>query len=228
MKTVFAALLCALLLGCTFISNAQSLRIGIGGGYASLNGPSALAKDISNNGAGLKNGYEIGGKLKLDFPLLPFRLTGQAYYMDISNSGSMKVIPGASLNPVNVNVETSMTMFSAGAGFEYDLIPGPISPYFALDLLYTSFGDVKTTYNPSTSGLSSLDANKPYSNKSKFGLGIGIGSEFTLLPVIDLDLNVKYNLMNLMGKEDMKINGINYKEESVNTLTVTANILFGL
>lgn len=204
--------------------NAQSLRIGVGGGYASLNGPSALAKDVSNNGAGLKNGYEIGGKLKLDFPLVPFRLTGQAYYIKISNEENFN--PGVAGIPT-VKMETSMNIFSAGAGLEYQFIPGPISPYFALDLLYNSFGDVNVKYNPSLAVVSS-DNSKPYSKKDRFGLGIGVGSEFTLLPVIDLDLNIKYNLMNLMGKENMKINGINFNEESVNTITITANILFGI
>lgn len=218
-------LLISLFIVCFTLSvKAQSLRIGVGGGYASLNGPSVLAKEISNNGAGLKNGYEIGGKLKLDFPLVPFRITGQAYYMKMSNEGNINT--GVQAIPT-IKMETSMSIFSAGAGIEYQMIPGPVAPYLALDLLYNSFGDIEVKYNPSIAGVSA-DNSKPYSKKDRFGLGIGVGSEFTLLPVIDIDLNIKYNMMNLMGKENMKINGINFSEESVNTITVTANILFGI
>jgi len=184
---------------------AQSFRIGPGGGATIILSPEELTTNLEDGGFGLGTNFHYGAKVKLSFPLVPIRLAGQIYYTSFSSEASL----------ATSKVEYTSSMLTLGAGCELSLIPGPISPYGALDLLYTSNGEsnLKTT-------IGSITDEDKVSGESRYGVGLGIGLEVTLLPMLDIDASVKYQMNNLIGKED--------GEENFNTLNISVNLLFEL
>ena len=118
---------------------------------------------------------------------------------------------GTSINQLELT--TSQSILSIGLGVQYGFIPIPagIDPYLAIDLMYNKFGEFKFTkwdgaYESTSEGV------------SRFGLGLGVGAEISLIPVLNLDVLVSYQMMNLVGKED--------GESSLSTLTLDAFLLF--
>ncbi len=105
----------------------------------------------------------------------------------------------------------SQSILEIGAGLQYNFIPLPagFDPYIALDLGYTSIGK-----------LSANDSEDiPFNEvESRFGGGIGVGTEVTIIPLINLDLYLSYKMFNLTGKDD--------GEETISAVTLDAFILF--
>ncbi len=85
-------------------------------------------------------------------------------------------------------------------------MPVGFDPYIALDLSFNSFGK--------------LEANGTEIGNSftRFGGGIGLGTEITIIPILDLDVYASYKMFNLIGKED--------GEETVTALTLDVFVLF--
>ncbi len=175
---------------------AQSFKLGVGGGMTMVQGNDAF------DAADMSTGYHFGAKAKLGLPLLPVKFTGQVYYNTFS--GSQDVF--------GYNVDVSTSMLIIGAGAEYSLIPGPVSPYLGLDVFLASAGETKFE----AAGL----PEQTIEGNSRMGLGLGAGLDFKLLPMFDIDAAVKYNMYNLVGKED--------GEEDFNAVTVTVNFMFGI
>ena len=107
-----------------FVSNinAQLFKIGVGGGYTTVNSPDESA-DLFGGGA------IYGGKVIASLPLLPINITGKVYYSPYSGEES--------------GIEITSSLLSVSLGGEFTLIPGPVKPYLGADLLYSSFGDVE-------------------------------------------------------------------------------------
>lgn len=179
---------------------AQSFKVGVGGGLTLIQSPDFF--DTYD----MATGYHFGAKAKIGLPLLPIKITGQVYYNTFS--GTIDEVEGFIL-PVSVDVSTDLLIL--GAGFEVSLIPGPIAPYLGADIFLSSIG--KFEFEPSNVLLNGSEAT------SRMGLGFGAGLDFKLLPMFDIDLAAKYNLYNLVGKED--------GEEDINAITITANFMFG-
>ncbi len=206
MKRIFT--LFAIVLVATTV-NAQSLRIGLGGGISKVTGPDDYTNSIvsKNGGLGFDSEYLLGGKAKFGLPIIPLNIVGSVYYH--SFDGEAK----------SINTETSASLLSIGIGAEWGIIPGPVSPYVGLDFLINSFGDVEIK-----------DANGKHTEEigSRYGIGIGAGVDFKLLPKVDIDLCAKYNFNNLLGKDDKEwakalITG---DEDNMNTFDITVNFLF--
>ncbi len=53
---------------------------------------------------------------------------------------------------------------------------------------------------------------------NRFGGGIGLGTEVTIIPLINLDFYLSYKMFNLTGKED--------GEETISAVTLDAFIIF--
>jgi opacity protein-like surface antigen len=183
-------------------TNSFPQTFGIGGGLSTVQAPDAYTNDLTSGGLGFSSGYHIGAKLKLSIPLFPLTPVGSIIYSHFSGDQS---------TPLG-NIETSQSIWTIGAGAEYKLIPGPLSPYLAADLEYNNFGDI------------SVDAgNLPISisgagSRSRFGIAVGIGAELTILPVIGLDASIKYHFLNWIGKES--------GEETVSVLSYNLTVLF--
>ncbi len=183
--------------------NAQGFKLGVTGGLNLLQSPDILTKDISEGGVGFGSGYQFGVKGKFSLPIIPLKVVGFVSYSKFSSDGSLN----------NQNIENEWSIVTVGFGGEWSLVPGPISPYLALDILYNRFGE-KTQKNTTNNTEMKDDG------VSRSGVGIGGGIDVTILPKIDLDLSARYNLNNLVGKED--------GEENINSLSVTLNVFFNI
>lgn len=172
-------------------SYGQGLKFGVGGGLSMVQSPDRLTNSAAEGGSGFGSEYHFGLKAKLSIPLVPVTPVGFLNYHLLSGDDDI-----------------SQSILSLGVGVNIELIPGPLSPYGTIDLQYNSFGDTEI-------GSQSFDG------YSRTGLGIGAGIEFNLLPMVDLDLSAKYNMMNLMGKAE--------NEETVGIITVNLTfMIFGI
>jgi hypothetical protein len=140
--------------------------------------------------------------------MLPITPRAFILYHSLSGSGS---IPAElfKVAQAETDLEITQSIFEIGAGVQYNFIPAPLGfdPYLALDLSFNSFGKSKVN-----------DAEVDGSDVSRFGGGIGLGTEVTIIPLINLDLYLSYKMFNLTGKED--------GEETISAVTLDAFIIF--
>jgi len=161
--------------------HAQLFKIGAGGGLTNIQGPDSYTNSISDDGLGFSSGYNFGIIAKLGLPLIPLTPRGIFLYNNFSSDDS--------------GVEISQSISSLGLGVQYGFIPIPagFDPYLSLDLMYNSFGDITIT---------SGNSEETVPGVSRFGMQIGVGTEITIIPLINLDVFAGYNWYNLTGKED--------------------------
>lgn len=182
------------------ISNAQLFQLGAGGGLTQILAPEYYTNSIEDGGLGFSTEWNAGAIVKIGLPLLP--ITPRAFFLYHSLSGS------GDLATTNQNVEYTQSISEIGAGIQYNFVPLPVGfdPYIALDLSFNSFGK--------------LEANGTEIGNSftRFGGGIGLGTEITIIPILDLDVYASYKMFNLIGKED--------GEETVTALTLDVFVLF--
>jgi len=150
-------------------------------------------------------------------------------------------------------VDISQKILSLKVGPEFHLsFPAlPVTPYIGANLALNSFSG-ETTFQ----GVSKVPS-ATYSVKgaTRFGVGFSAGTEVSIGPLLSLDFNISYNLMNVSGKEWNDVNpGINQridsylslnderdpqysagddkhfisKARSIHLVLFTASILFGL
>jgi hypothetical protein len=205
-KNRYILTLIAALLLLPNLTNAQLVKIGAGGGLTQVLAPDALTKEVSDGGLGYSTEWNSGAMVKVEIPLFP--LIPRGYFLYHSLSGNGEADPNLWQDP---NVEFTQSILEIGAGVQYNFIPLPagFDPYIALDLGYTNFG--KLSANDSED----IPFNE---SKSRFGGGIGLGTEVTIIPLINLDFYLSYKMLNLTGKED--------GEETISAVTLDAFIIF--
>jgi hypothetical protein len=192
MKIKYFSILIFIFILFTTVSFAQGLKFGIGGGISTISS--------GTSGLSYNSGYNIAAKAKLDIPLFPLTPVITIQYYILNGSYTFANFTGS----------TSQKIFSAGIGAEYSIIPGPISPYLAIDLGFNNIGDVK--YVPSVLNQFTSPA------ISRTGLDIGGGVELKIPFLITFDISAKYNMLNLWGKQG--------GEGSISTLNLDLMILF--
>jgi hypothetical protein len=175
MKIKYAHFLIIIFMLLATSSFAQGVKFGIGGGLSTISS--------STSGLSYNAGYNIAAKAKLDIPLFPLTPVVFIQYY----------VMGGSYSFANFTGSTKQKTFSAGIGAEYSLIPGPISPYLALDLGFNNIGEV--TYQPSIANQFSSPG------ISRTGLDIGAGVDISIPFLITFDVSAKYNMLNLFGKQ---------------------------
>ncbi|MCH9029597.1 MAG: outer membrane beta-barrel protein [Bacteroidetes bacterium] len=189
---------------------AQSIKVGVGGGLTSVQGPDSYTNDISQNGYGFSSEYNLGAIVKVDIPLIPLTPRAFVMYHNFGGEGRKTInAPDGGLNEVDRGY--SQSVLSLGAGVQYGFIPIPvgIDPYLSLDLTFNNFGDFTTTTNGSET---TLEGN------SRMGLQFGIGAEVSIIPTINLDVFASYSLFNISGKDD--------GEDTVTAFTLDLFIIF--
>lgn len=192
-------------------TNAQLFSIGVGGGLTNVLGSEDYTNKISEEGLGFSTEWNMGIIAKLGLPLIP--ITPRAFILYHTLNSSEDIIEplgkGSIIN--SSGIEYSQSILSVGLGIQYGFIPVPagIDPYLALDLMYNGFGEFKQT---------TFGNEETFDGESRFGLGLGVGAEITIIPVLNIDLLVSYQMMNLVGKEE--------GEPSLSTLTLDAFLLF--
>lgn len=184
---------------------AQGIFFGVSGGVTSVKGPEAYTKDISSGGAGFSSESHFGIISKFHFPISPITpVISFTYHALRGNSAG---------------TETSQNIFSIGTRLQFTLTAGMISPYISLDGNYNFFGKFKIdnpppSYTPDTSPSSAT----ALSSKNRFGGGVGLGTDLNIIRNIDIDLSVRYSIMNMLGA--------NTSEENIDFVTFNAAILF--
>ena len=181
----------------TIATMGQSIKVGVGGGYTALTGDNSLTPENLEN---LNSGFHYGGKLVVGIPLFPIQFTGNIYQNDLSNEYTDATS--------NLTVKSETSFRSIGLGAEMTLLPGPVQPYLAAEVLFTSFGETTVT-------VEGFDPITGDGADSETGLGLGAGVYFKLLPVVDLDLSAHYNMNTLLGSSD-----------ALNSTHIRLNILY--
>ena len=121
---------------------------------------------------------------------LPIRFVGTAQYIGVKSEETL------------MRPEETDRIIQVGAGFEYALVPAPIvKPYVGGEILYN---------------IIDLGAG----NNSRFGLGGGAGVEINLGGVLHLDGMIKYQVLNVVGKEG--------NEQTLNQVSATVSLMFNL
>jgi hypothetical protein len=185
---------------------AQLFKIGAGGGLTNVSGPDLYTNNVEDGGYGFSSEYNYGIIAKLGLPVLP--LTPRAFVLlhKFSGSGTPTSLPKTT--STNSEVEFSESITSVGLGVQYGFIPIPagFDPYLSLDATFNSFGDFK------------LDDVVLEGGSSRVGLQLGVGTEVTIIPLINLDVFAGYNWFNLSGKDD--------GEETVSAFVLDVFLMF--
>ncbi|NNG27359.1 MAG: outer membrane beta-barrel protein [Ignavibacteriaceae bacterium] len=211
--TVATTIIFAVMFSLTVYS--QSISIGVGGGLTNVVGSEDFTNKITEDGLAYSTEWNMGVVAKLGLPIIP--ITPRAFILYHSFSGSdniddIQLAKGTSIN--STEISNSQSLLSVGLGVQYGFIPIPvgIDPYLAIDLMYNNFGELEVMTPTQTIVLNE--------SLSRFGLGLGVGAEVSIIPMLNLDVLVSYQMMNLVGKED--------GESSLSILTLDAFLLFSL
>lgn len=185
-------------------SSAQLFQIGAGGGLTQILDPSYYTDSPGDGGLGFSTEWNVGVIAKLGLPLIP--ITPRAYFLYHSLSGSGDADTQFYQDQ---SVDITQSISELGVGVQYNFLPLPagFDPYIALDIAYNSFSSIDVN-----------DNEVPDSKQNRFGGGIGIGTEITIIPIINVDVYASYKMFNLIGKED--------GEENVTAFTLDAFIMF--
>ena len=172
---------------------AQLISIGVGGGLTQVLGPDSYTDDILNGGLGFSSEYNFGVIAKVGLPVIPLAPRVFILYHKMNSAVSFATLSKG--NDVSNIAEFSQSILSFGLGVQYGFIPVPVGfdPYLSLDISLNNFGDFSKIINESedlTIGF------------SRFGLQLGLGTEVTIIPMINVDVFAGYNWFNLTGKED--------------------------
>jgi hypothetical protein len=140
----------------------------------------------------LSNGYNTGYNLGGKLRI------GSLLPFNLVASGMYNSLPRKAIS-------TSDNQVIVGGGVEYAIPSAGVHPYFGADALYVRF-------NSGESGVPSIN---------RGGLGIGAGVEFTIPAFGSFDTSVKYQFLNLMGKEALETTA----SQIAATVTLMVNLL---
>lgn len=235
------------LIALTITPSRSQVNIKLGGGI----GLTIPSSDFSGstleyyNGSryGLGSGLNIHGKAKIG--LSGLNLAGEIGYSSVGNTGNSE--PGQG----TVDISQKVLSLKVGPEFRLSVPVLPVTPYIGANLALNSFSG-ETTFQ----GVSKVPS-ATYSVKgtTRIGVGFSAGTEVSIGPLLSLDFNISYNLMNVSGKQWDDVNpGINQRidsylslnddrdpqyaagddkhfisnERSIRSIQFTASILFGL
>jgi opacity protein-like surface antigen len=169
-----------------------SIKLGAGGGVVTPAGDYGGSTVDFYNGTkyGLSTGYNLHVKAKV--ALLSFAFKGEIDYSSFSNDGT-------AFDDGRGTVEVSQSILAVRVGpeFRFDIPLMPITPYIDVNLAMNSISG-EVIYN----GVAEVPSGTyDVESATRFGIGLGGGVEFSLGPVMTLDLGIHYNMVNLLGKE---------------------------
>ena len=235
------------LMALTITPSRSQVNIKLGGGI----GVMSPASDFSGstleyyNGSryGLSSGLTIHGKAKIG--LSGLNLAGEIDYSSLRNTGNSEPGQGA------VDITQKILSLKVGPEFRLSVPALPVTPYIGANLALNRFSG-ETTFQ----GVSKVpSATYIVKGATRFGVGFSAGTEVSVGPLLSLDFNISYNLMNVSGKEWDDVNpGINQRidsylslnddpdpqyaagddkhfisnERSIHSILFTASLLFGL
>lgn len=178
----------------TLIEHSTSqISLQIGGG-AGLTNPLSDYKGstiefYSGKNYGLSSGYSIFAKTR--FVFLGTNFIGEIGYALLSNSGNSE--PGKG----KVEIKHKLINFKVGPEFQFPIPALPIKLYSGGNLLYTVFTG-ETSFN----GVADVPSGvHKMQSAGRFGLNGNAGVLIKLNPLLSLDINANYNILNLIGRK---------------------------
>jgi opacity protein-like surface antigen len=139
---------------------------------------------------GLNSGLNFGAVFKAKLPVLNIRAA--INYSILSNSG----LADPNNTGSYVEVKHNLLMISVGPEFYFSIPASPIKPYGGVDLLISSISGESTFH-----GLTRVPTGTfSMSSAGRTGIGLGIGAEVGIGRTMALDINLRYNLINLFSK----------------------------
>lgn len=208
----------------TYSLNAQNIQIGIGGGYTKLFNNEFYTSAISEDGLGFKHGAHISFKVKLGYEALPIRTNCYVSYLPLNSEGTITLSHG------DRDIGFSSNVLSYGLGIEYEISNSFLPLYISLNLKMNKFNEtsLKETY-PVAWAPYYLTLFRSISDETRLGIEIGFGHEFYLFTKYGIDIYIKYDILNLIGKKEFRWAvpvPQTFKEENINIFGVTASIFF--
>jgi hypothetical protein len=203
---------------------AQDLKIGVGGGVLFMQGQRIIESDVYENGVGFGTSYSLGGEIEYSLPALPFNLVGQVYYAPGSSPG-WRNSPDGAVDPFGRRRDEA-GFFSAGFGARWVPLRGPVSPYLGTALLLSHLDGSRPRMNFSQStndpdgSIQLPDQMREFrrsNGTTRVGIGFNVGSEFSLSPLLNIDVGASYGLNGLSGRRG---------DPSLNTIGFGATLLF--
>ncbi len=199
-------------------ANAQ-VNIQLGGGLGIISPGADLSGSTiqyyNGENYGLASGLNFNGKAKLGFA--SFNLTGEVDISSLSNSGNSE--PGQG----SIEISRKIVSFKIGPEFRFAIPAAPVLPYLGFNIALNSFsGETKFQ------GVSKVpSASYTMASDTRFGVGFYGGVEVSIAPLLSLDFNLSYNLMNVSGKNWKDANpGINQRIDSYLSLNDAADPLY--
>jgi hypothetical protein len=195
-------------------SAGQDLKIGLGGGALFLQGPRAIGPEMYERGGGFTTSFSLGGEVEYSMPTMPISLVGGLSYSPIWNH-QRRDSAFASFGPGGHRREDA-SLFAAGVGGRWTPLRGPVSPYLGLSFVLTHLSGLGSRLDSSLSFVDA-DAASPrdareygrHEGITRFGIGFGVGSEFSLFSMVDLDVGASYTLNSLFeGRRGGSLNSI--------------------
>jgi hypothetical protein len=243
MKKSFFTIFVIISLFITFSTTKAQIHISLGPQLGFALPISDYAGEVSDfyNGTkyGFKGGFNMGATFKADLMIIAGRL--DINYAMFSNSGSI-----TGLNNGSLSIKQKNLIIGIGPEYSLGLPLVPIKPYVSLELLFTTFTG-ESQYQ-GTPGVNSN--NNSISSVTRIGLGLLAGTEFKI-GVFALDVSVRYNMLNLIGKsftsytnndrsnsylnlndaKDPNFDGVNHpvgSSRTISTLQFNVGVLFGI
>jgi len=230
MKTKYFSLSIIFILASTSFLFSQSIKAGVGGGYAYISNNTYYTQEVESNYSsftlGLRNCYVLNGKIKYEHQEIPIRFIGEMSLMSATNHVDyLGYYSPLQSSPAKMHLDATQTIYSIGFGVELPIVKSfIIVPYSSLNATLNYFSKTKILRTPEPDPLLNADRSI-ISNSIRAGLNIGLGLNYSLFEKLSLDISAKYNFMNLIGKRK---SSLEEKEENFNTFTITANILYDL
>lgn len=192
-KTIRMSIIIAIFMAMIVLPAKSQVSAKLGGGIGMIIPTSDLSGTTLDYYAGTNYGMESGLALqaKGKFGVAGFILTGVIDYSMLSNSGEAE--PGQG----EAEISQSFLSLKAGPEFQFTIPAFPVMPYVGahLELLHISG---ETIFQ----GVSKVpSATHDVNNALRFGVGFSAGTEIGIAPLLSLDLNISYSMMNLVGKE---------------------------
>lgn len=193
----FSVVIIALTISMSTQSVAQ-INFKLGGGFGVMSPASDLSGSTIEyyNGSnyGLSSGLNIHVKGKVG--LLGLNLTGEIDYSSLSNSGNSEIGEG------KIDISQKILSLKLGPEFRLSLPLLPIVPYIGANLALNSFTG-ETTFQ----GVPRVpSATYSVNAATRIGVGFTAGAEVSIGPLLTLDFNLSYNLMNVSGAEWTDVN----------------------
>jgi len=182
------------------LSSAQIVQMGLGGGLTQVTTPKLYTDKVENTGYGFNDNFHFTILAKFNIPTSV--VTPEAFldYHILRGTGTYQ----------DTAISTSLSILSLGAEGEYYFLPLPnLKPYVLADLSYNSFSQLQL--NIGSESFVQL-------SHSNIGGALGLGTVLSVLPKIDFDLSVKYNIYNLTGRQS--------GDEIVRAVTINIIMLF--